>query len=164
MPKDKIISIIDFFYPLFRRVMPLQTFRYAACGGGNTVLAIVVFNLAHAFIFEGDNVELGFVVLKSYNAALFVSFCVSFIVGFLLMKYVVFTASNIKGRIQLFRYLVSYLVNLALSYFLMKIFVEYAGINATVAQLITTVVVIALSYLTQKHFSFGTKKDTSIKL
>lgn len=139
--------------------MPLQTFRYAACGGGNTVLAIIVFNLSNTLLFGGDNVDLGFVVLKSYNAALFVSFCVSFTVGFLLMKYVVFTASNIKGRVQLFRYLVSYLVNLALSYFLMKILVEYASINATVAQLITTVVVIALSYLTQKHFSFGTKKE-----
>jgi putative flippase GtrA len=159
MPKDKIIALIDFFYPLFRRLMPLQTFRYAACGGGNTVLAIIVFNLSNTLLFEGDNVDLGFVVLKSYNAALFVSFCVSFTVGFLLMKYVVFTASNIKGRVQLFRYLVSYLVNLALSYFLMKILVEYASINATVAQLITTVVVIALGYLTQKHFSFGTKKE-----
>jgi putative flippase GtrA len=159
MPKDKIIALIDFFYPLFRRLMPLQTFRYAACGGGNTILAIIVFNLSNTLLFEGDNVDLGFVVLKSYNAALFVSFCVSFTVGFLLMKYVVFTASNIKGRVQLFRYLVSYLVNLALSYFLMKILVEYASINATVAQLITTVVVIALGYLTQKHFSFGTKKE-----
>jgi len=139
--------------------MPEQTFRYAACGGGNTVLAILVFNLSHTFIFKEDTVDTGFVVLKSYNAALFVSFCISFVIGFLLMKFVVFVDSNLKGRIQLFRYLVAYLVNLVLSYFLMKLFVEYVKINATIAQLITTVVVIAISYLSQKHFSFRTKKE-----
>jgi putative flippase GtrA len=74
------------------------------------------------------------------------------------MKFVVFVDSNLKGRIQLFRYLVAYVVNLLLSYFLMKIFIEYANINAMLAQLITTVVVIAISYLSQKHFTFKIKK------
>ena len=39
--------------------MPEQTFRYAACGGANTVLAIVMFNLAHQYIFKGDDVREG---------------------------------------------------------------------------------------------------------
>ena len=159
MPKDKIIAFIDFFYPPFRRFMPEQTFRYAACGGANTVLSILVFNFSHYFIFKEDNVDIGFVVLKSYNAALFVSFCISFTVGFLLMKFVVFVDSNLRSRIQLFRYFVAYLVNLFLSYFLLKIFVEYAKLDAVIAQLITTVIVIAISYLSQKHFTFKTKKD-----
>jgi putative flippase GtrA len=159
MPKDKIITFIDFFYPPFSKLMPEQTFRYAACGGANTVLAILVFNFSHIFIFKQDNVDIGFVVLKPYNAALFISFCISFIIGFLLMKFVVFVDSNLKGRIQLFRYLVAYIVNLLLSYFLMKIFVEYANINAMLAQLITTVVVIAISYLSQKHFTFKIQKN-----
>ncbi len=162
MPKDKIIAFIDFFYPPFRKLMPEQTFRYAACGGANTVLAILVFNFSHYFIFKEDNVDIGFIVLKSYNAALFISFCLSFTTGFLLMKFVVFVDSNLRGRIQLFRYLVAYLVNLALSYFLMKIFVEYAALDAVVAQLITTVVVIAISYLSQKHFSFKVKKEGNL--
>lgn len=159
MPKSVIIKFIDFFYPPFRKLMPEQTFRYAACGGSNTLLAIIVFNISHQYIFEGDNVSVGPLVMKSYNAALFLSFCVSFITGFLLMKFVVFVDSNLKGRIQLFRYLLAYLVNLMLSYFLMKFFVEYAAINATVAQLITTAVVITISYLTQKHFSFKVKPE-----
>ena len=159
MHKDKIIALIDFFYPPFRKLMPEQTFRYAACGGANTVLAILVFNLSHYFIFKEDNVDIGLVVLKSYNAALFISFCISFITGFLLMKFLVFVDSNLKGRIQLFRYLLAYTVNLALSYFLMKILVEYIVLDAVVAQLITTVVIIAISYLSQKHFTFKIKKE-----
>ncbi|HCL82631.1 MAG TPA: phenylalanine 4-monooxygenase, partial [Chitinophagaceae bacterium] len=38
MPKKEIIALIDFFYPPFRKFISLQTFRYAACGGANTIL------------------------------------------------------------------------------------------------------------------------------
>ena len=162
MPKKAIIKFIDFFYPPFRKIMPEQTFRYAACGGANTLLAIIVFNICHQFIFKGDDVPIGALVIKSYNVALMLSFCVSFIFGFLLMKFVVFVDSNLKGRIQLFRYLVGYCVNLLLSYLLMRFFVEYAAINATVAQLITTVVVITISYLSQRHFSFKVKPEGKV--
>ncbi len=159
MPKDKIIAFIDLFYPPFRNLMPEQTFRYAACGGANTILGILIFNLFNKFVFKEENVNVGIIVLKSYNASLFISFCISFIIGFLLMKFVVFVDSNLRGRIQLFRYFVAYLVNLWLSYFLMKIFIEYAQLDAMLAQLITTVVVILISYLSQKHFTFKTKKE-----
>jgi putative flippase GtrA len=138
--------------------MPEQTFRYAVCGGSNTVLSIAVFNIFNFLIFREQNVNAFVTVLKSHNAALFVSFCVSFVAGFLLMKYVVFIDSNLKGRIQLFRYLLSYITNLILSYFLLKLFVELLHINATIAQLMVTVIVIAISYLSQKHFTFKVKQ------
>lgn len=157
MPKDKLIAFINFFYPLFRRFMPEQTYRYAVCGGTNTLLSIVVFNLFFKLVFREQNVHLGFIVLKPYNAALFISFCVSFIVGFLLLKYLVFVDSNLKGRIQLFRYLMAYLVNLVIMYFLMKVFVEFLHIEPNIAQLITTAVVITISYISQKHFTFKVK-------
>ena len=139
--------------------MPEQTFRYAACGGANTVLAILVFNFSDTVLFREQNVNIGVTVLKSYNAALLISFFISFIIGFLLLKFVVFVDSNLRGRIQLFRYLVTYLVNLALSYVLMKIFVEVAGIDKRISQLIATVIVIAISYISQKYFTFRTRKQ-----
>jgi putative flippase GtrA len=159
MPKNKIIAFIDFFYPPFSKLMPEQTFRYAACGGSNTLLSILVFNFSDAILFNEENVHIGAVVLKSYNAALFISFCISFIVGFVLMKFVVFVDSNLRGRIQLFRYLVTYLVNLALMYFLMKLLVEYAHLDKWAAQLFTTAIVITISYIAQKHFTFRTKTE-----
>ena len=157
MPKDKIISLIDFFYPPFRKFMPLQTFRYAACGGANTVLGLALFKILLVFVFKGENVELGFYTLKPHNAALFISFCVNFVVGFILMKYVVFVASNLKGRIQLFRYLLSFVFNLALNYFILKVFVEVFGWWPFLSQCLTTVIIVTISYLSQKHFTFRTK-------
>lgn len=157
--KDKILALIDFFYPPFKRVMPLQTFRYAACGGSNAVSSTLIFIFCHKFVFKEAQFDLGFYAVKSYNAALFVSFCCSFIMGFLLNKYIVFTTSNLRGHIQLFRYFLSLLLNLVINYFLLKIFVEYLHLDAVLAQLITTVIVIGISYISQSYFSFKVKKN-----
>jgi len=160
LTKDKIIAVIDFFYPLFRKLMPEQTFRYAACGGANTVLGLALFKILLVFVFKYENVELGFYTLKPHNAALFISFCVNFMVGFLLMRYVVFVDSNLKGRIQFFRYGLTFVFNLVLNYFLLKIFVEVFGWWPFLSQCLTTLIIVTISYLSQKHFSFKKKADT----
>lgn len=152
-----IISFIDLFYPPFRKFMPEQTFRYAACGGANTVLGLLLFKILLVYVFKQENVDLGFYTLKRYNAALFISFCVNFVVGFILMKFVVFVDSNLKGRIQLFRYLLSFVLNLTLNYFLLKIFVEVIGWWPFLSQCLTTAIIVTISYLSQKHFTFKVK-------
>ena len=52
--KQKFTSVLDFFYPPFQKIMPIQTFRYAACGGMNTLLGLAVyftgFNLMEALL------------------------------------------------------------------------------------------------------------------
>lgn len=159
LPKQKIIAFIDFFYPPFRRFMPEQTFRYAACGGANTVLGLILFKILLVYVFKLENVDLGFYTLKPHNAALFISFCVNFLVGFILMKYVVFVDSNLRGRIQLFRYGLSFLINLALNYFILRLFVEVFGWWPFLSQCLTTVIIVTISYLSQKHFSFKAKKE-----
>ncbi len=138
--------------------MPIQTFRYAACGSMNTVLGLTVYFVGYLFIFAEKDFDFGFFAFKPHIAALFLSFCFSFSVGFLLNKYVVFTGSNLKGRIQLFRYFISFAFSLVINYLLLKLFVEIFLWNALISQVITTVIIITISYLTQKHFSFGVKK------
>ena len=80
------------------------------------------------------------------------------------MKFVVFNESNIKGRIQLFRYFLFYVVCLFLNYIFLKLLVEYLHVYAILAQVLTTIIVIVFSYLVQKHFTFRvviTKEITS---
>ncbi len=156
--KQKITTVLDFFYPPFQKFMPLQTFRYAACGGFNTLLGLTVYFIGYHYLFARENFDFGFFAFKPHIAALFLSFCVSFLVGFFLSKYVVFIGSNLKGRIQLFRYFLSLMINLVINYLLLKLFVEIFLWDVFSSQLITTVVVITISYLSQKHFSFGVKK------
>lgn len=152
--RDRLLPLIDFFYPPFRRIMPLQTFRYAVSGAGNTFLGLLSYYITYKFILRGQDFHFGFYALKSHVAALAVSFVVSFIVGFFLMKYVVFDDSRIRGRVQLFRYLLVCVFNLTVNFVLLKILVEVWGIYPVFAQIGTTVVVVLVSYLAQRHFSF----------
>ena len=157
MPKDRIIAFIDFFYPPFRKFMPEQTFRYAVCGGANTVLGLFIYFISYQYILKKEILDLGFFAFKPHIAALFISFCINFVVGFALMKFVVFVESNLKGRIQLLRYFLSFSVNLILNYLLLKLFVEVLFMNVLLSQFITTCFVVTVSYLSQKHFSFKVK-------
>jgi putative flippase GtrA len=161
--RDIILPIIDFFYPPFRRLMNLQTFRYATAGMGNTLLGFAVYFVSFRYILQERDLHFSFYAFKAHVAALFMSFLVSFPVGFFLSKYVVFNDSVIKGRVQLFRYLMICMFNLLLNYILLKIFVEYFKVYPVIAQIMTTCIVIVFSYLAQRHFSFkaGTEGDVT---
>ncbi|MEJ7626989.1 MAG: GtrA family protein [Ferruginibacter sp.] len=157
--KEKVRSFFEYFYPPFRKVMSLQTFTYAACGGANTLMGLLIYAVSLQYIFTENVFYFGISAFKPHNAALFLSSCVVFIVGFMLNKYIVFTGSNIKGRIQLFRYFLSFFFNLVINYFLLKLLVEGVGWDPFFSQLITTALIIAISYLTQKHFSFKVRAE-----
>jgi putative flippase GtrA len=152
--RDFIIPLVDFFYPPFRKLMDLQTFRYAACGGANTLLGLVLYFISFEYVLKGKDLELDFYTFKPHSAALFISFLVNFPIGFFLNKYVVFTASNLKGRVQLFRYFLLYITCLTLNYFILRFFVEYFHIYAVLSQVLTTAIIVVLSYFLQKHFTF----------
>jgi putative flippase GtrA len=154
MIKKWIIDFIDFFYPPFSRFMPLQTFRYAACGGTTTVVDIVGYAIAYNYILHHHNVSLGPFVISAYIASIIISFCVSFPMGFFLNRNIVFTGSTLHGRVQLFRYFVLVLICLLLNYVFIKLFVEQFHIYPTIAKVLTTIIVVSFSYLTQKNFTF----------
>ena len=154
MPKNLITNFIDFFYPPFQKLMPKQTFRYAACGGANTLLDILVFFISYNFILKKQILNLGFVAFQPYIAAFIMSFCVSFPFGFFLMRNVVFTQSTLHGRVQLFRYFLLVLVCILLNYVFIKLFVEKFHFYPTLAKILTTIIVVSFSYLTQKHYTF----------
>ena len=156
--RDLFLPVIDFFYPPFRRVLSLQTFRYAFSGAVNTALGFVVYILSFKLVLKEETLNLGFFAFKPHIAALFISFCFSFPFGFFLMKYVVFSDSNLKGSIQLFRYFLVYMVNLCLNYLLLKLLVEILHVYPIMAQSITIAIIICFSYLFQRKFTFRVKQ------
>ena len=152
--RDFLLPVIDFFYPPFRRFMNLQTFRYAASGGGNTLLGFIIYYISYTHLLQERQLDFGFYAFKGHVAALFISFCITFPIGFFMSKYVVFSDSQMKGKVQLIRYFMICLFNLALNYILLKILVENAHIYPVFAQVLTTSIVVLFSYLAQRHFSF----------
>lgn len=153
-----ILRVVDFFYPLFKNLLPLQTYRYAACGGFNTLLDIFLFFVSYNFLFDKEIVYAGVFTISPHIAAFLAAFTITFPLGFYFSRYVVFTGSNIRGRIQLFRYFMLVLACIGLNYMFLKFFVEQLHIYATVAKILTTFIVVAFSYFTQKHFTFKIKK------
>lgn len=156
--RDFLLTIIDFFYPPFRKIIGLQTFRYAVCGGSNAALNLLIFFISYNFLFTDNIINiLGFSVTR-YITAYLVALSVSFPVGFCLNKFVVFQQSNLKGKIQLFRYATLTVSNIFLDYFLLHLLVGYWGLWATPSQAFIIVVLSLISYFYQTYFSFKTEK------
>ena len=158
--QNTIRQFIDQFYSPFKRLMPLSTFRYAACGGGNMLLDIFIYYISYNFILQKQILDLGFIAFKPHIAALWIAFIVSFPVGFLLSKYVVFSKSELRGRVQLFRYLLIVGVNLVLNYAFLKVMVEYMNFYPTIARIFITCFIVTFSFLSQKHFTFKERKES----
>lgn len=154
MLKDYIIALIDFFYPPFRKFMTPQTFRYAACGGGNTLLDIFLYWVAFHFVLRGQDLHLPLVTISAKIAAFLISFAISFPTGYYLNRNIVFPGSTLLGRVQLFRYFLLVLICIALNYIFITLFVDRFNIYPTIAKALTTVIVVSFSYLTQKKFTF----------
>jgi putative flippase GtrA len=157
--RQTILHWIDFFYTPFKKFIPLQTFRYAACGGANTVFDICLFSLGYNFIIKKHDVHLGGLILSAPTAALFLALSISLPSGFYLNRYVVFQETGLKGHTQLIRYLTVTAICICLNYIFLKIFVEYFGFYPTPSKIITTLLVIIFSYTSQTHFFFRKKKE-----
>ena len=140
--------------------MPIRTFRYAVSGGSNMLLDILVYYISYNFILHKQILDIGFIAFKPHIAALWMAFCISFPVGFLLSKYIVFDNSQLRGRVQLFRYLLIVGVNLILNYAFLKTLVEYMNFYPTIARVFTTCILVTFSFLSQKHFTFKERKES----
>jgi len=151
-----LLSVIDFFYPWFKKLMPLQTFRYAACGGFNTCLDISLFFLSYNYIFSKSPIHIYFLTISPHIAAFLTGFCVTFPIGFYLSRYVVFQETTVRKREQLGKYFTVVLGCLILNYGFLKLFVEVFQWYPTPSKIFTTFFVVAFSYLTQKHYTFKT--------
>ncbi len=159
--RNLILMVVDFFYPLFKKVMPLQTYRYAACGGFNTLLDITLFFTSYTYLFHGQELRplpslLPNLIVSAHIAAFLISFTVTFPVGFYLSRYVVFQETSGKKITQLTKYIFVVFICLMLNYGFLKIFIEVFKWHALVAKLLTTLLVVSFSYISQKHFTFKT--------
>ena len=147
-------TIDSLYLPVFRRVLPLQVFRYAVCGGVNLLWnAVMYYAIYHYVLFE-NNLDLGIVVVSPHVAAMCIVFPITFFNGFWLNRNVAFNRSALRSRVQLFRYAISVAGSLLLNYLLIKLFVEVCCIYATPSMLLTSAVCTVYSFLMSKYFTF----------
>lgn len=154
-----IEKFVLWFYPPFRRYMPEQTFKYAATGGMNTALDILLYFIFYNFVLDKEMVDLGFYAISPHIAAFLMSFVFTFPTGFLLAKFISFPGSYLRKRIQILRYAMAVSGSVVLNYIFLKLFVEVFGWYPTPSKIATTFIVILFSYTAQKHFTFKTSNN-----
>ncbi len=152
--KSNLVKFIDWFYfPFIRRLVPLQTFRYAVTGGSNMVLDMIIYFILFHFVLAKKDLDLGVIVISPEVASYLITFPIIFLTGLWLAKNITFQNSPLSDSTQRVRYLMVTLAN---------IFIKYGGIKGLVAigvfpsisNAMMTVVTVLFSYLMQKHFTF----------
>jgi len=151
---DAIRKFVDFFYPPFKKFMPIEFFRYGVTGAANLLFDWVLFFCFFHFVLQKQMLHLGFVTLSSHIAALALTFPISFLSGFLLQKYVTFTTSHLAGKEQIVRYALVVVLNLLINYFGLKLFVDGFGWFPTPSKMLITIIAVCVSYISQKKFTF----------
>jgi len=152
--KKFIISIINWFYPFFKKIIPYQTFQYAACGGVNTVLNIILYFVSYNYILKKQDLNFEFLVIGSHIAAFIMALIITFPIGLYLNMFVVFKGSMLKKRVQLMRYFLVVMVCILLNYLLLSLFVEKLNWYPTISQIVATILITVFSYISQLRFSF----------
>jgi putative flippase GtrA len=121
------------------------------------IFFFVFFNLIFQkqdFTFHNLPFGLGEKTISALTLSSIVCACISFLIGFLLMRYVVFTASQLRGRAQFLRYGLSAVITSVTNWGLLKILVLGMGIFPSIANVLASCVVVTISYLLQRKFSF----------
>jgi len=154
--KNSINGFLDFFHRILFWWIPIQTYRYLACGGSNTILYTVLYHLTYFDLCHSKDVPLfGNVVIDVTIMAWIVAMSISFPLGFTLSRYVVFPESNLHGKIQLFRYAFTTVTFIVLAYLLLKAFEHFLGfVHPTVRSLMVNVIIAIISYVTQRIYTF----------
>ena len=153
---DYLRGFLDIFYPIVKKIFSKTTYYYAVCGASNMVLSWLLFHLFYNLVFHQQKWQVPILNLymDAYTISAAICVVISFIIGFTLLKFVVFTASEIKGRIQLFRYGISAIISFLMSYAILSLLIEGFGVYASVSNVIASVIVTIISYLIQRNFTF----------
>jgi len=151
-----IRRFLDIFYPIVSRIFDKTTYYYAVVGVSNLVFSWVLFYLLYHFAFHKTNIELESVhfTLTPYTTSAMICAVVSFIYGFVLLKFIVFTESKLQGKTQLLRYGLSALISSISSWIVLKFFVETIGFFPSIANAFASCLVAFISYILQRKFTF----------
>lgn len=157
--KDYILRFIDFFHPPFSRWINQQTFRYLACGGSNQLFNIFLYWFSFNILLHKQPVVITGQLITAEIAAYIIASCITIPIGFMFSKYLVFQESNLRGRIQLFRYVVLTGTCFLLNYLLLKLFINVFNFYPTGSQTLTIIILAVFSYIVQRTFTFKVKQE-----
>jgi len=123
------------------------------------VLNWLIYHFAYLNLLHERDIPIhGPYVITANVAAYIISFSISFPLGFILSRHIVFPESNLHGRVQFFRYAVATATLILITYLLIKVFaIALPMIRADISYIFIMVITAILSYISQRFFTFTTK-------
>jgi putative flippase GtrA len=153
--KQRFENLALLFYKPFQKFLPQTLFLYAFFGAANLLLDITLYYISFHYILNEEIIHIGAIAISPHIAAFLCAFCVTFPIGFLSMRHIVFkAAADTKARLQAFRYFMVVIMNICLNYVLLKLLVEHFHIFPTPSKMLTAIVVVTITYFVQKRFTF----------
>jgi len=151
---DFIRNILLTIRSWFFRFIPKQSYLYMACGGLNLAFDMFLFFIAYHFVFFGHNFETPFYTFSPHIAAFLLAFIITTPTGFFLSRYVVWTNSSVRGRHQLISYIGVVILCTILNIGFLKLLVEQFHFYPLPSKIITSVLVVTISYILQRFYTF----------
>lgn len=149
---EKIVNWL--YFPIFRKFIPYDLFRYLFCGGLNALLDVLLYAFFYHVVFGKNDLDLGFVVLSGHIAALFATYPIVYFTGFWMMNNVALKGSPVKTGTKMLRYLSVGALNVVLNYAGLKLFVDVLHFYPTPSKAALIIITAVISFLLQKNFSF----------
>lgn len=158
--KKIILTSLDIFYPLFKRLMSKSVYQYLALGAVNTVLNVLLFILFYQFILNRKEYVILGISIESYTLSLFYSFLITLPTGYWFAKHFAFseTSGNQATAKTFSKYFIVVVQGLVSDYLLLKFLIEITHLNPSIAKTLSTLIVLTVNYLLQKHFTFKSKE------
>lgn len=158
--KKIILASLDILYPLFKRFMSKSVYQYLALGAVNTVLNVFLFILFYQFILSSKEYRIFGFSIESYTLSLLYSFLITLPTGYWFAKHFAFSeTSGDQATAKTFsKYFIVVVQGLVSDYLLLKFLIEIAHLNPSLAKTLSTLIVLTVNYLLQKHFTFKSKE------
>lgn len=155
MAKNLLHQLLKFGYIFIRRLLPYQVYTYLAVGAINTLLNIALFIACHQMLLSTS---------IAVEASTIIALAVTIFTGYWLQKNFVFTdTSDVHKETgkQLAKYALVALQGQLSAYLLTKSMILFLHFNASIAYIITTFIMLTLTYFLQKYFTFRREKRFS---
>lgn len=147
-----VLFVVDIFYPLLKKVLPKQIYRFLAVGGICFAINIIVFHVSFYYLYLPLNI--GLRNIPPYMLAFFTSLSITVLLGFYLNKEFVFNGSVLEKHVQFVRFCYSTILEAIASYLLLRFFVEQLGWHPTLSLIFNVMIIQTANFFIQRDYSF----------